>query len=102
MLVASAAGIRGNYLPSLYFSSKHVILGFAKVIGECDPKAGVHIVCMCPDIVKTRLWQDREPQFVKSNRLLDQPAHKKHLSELFNTSILFIDASSVTGKTTLN
>jgi len=55
MPVAFAAGIRDNYLASLYRWSKHTIVGFAKAMGQCDPEAWIRVVCMCSDILKTLL-----------------------------------------------
>lgn len=50
-LVASTAGIRGNYLSSLYAASKHAIVGFAKSMGQADEEEGLRIVCICPGYV---------------------------------------------------
>lgn len=73
-LVASTAGIRGNYLSSLYCSSKHAIVGFAKSMGECDPEEGIRVVCICPGLVATRLWTDREQEFMDMNKYAERPA----------------------------
>lgn len=73
-LVASAAGIRGNYLSSLYCSSKHAIVGFAKSMGEADLEEGIRVVCICPGLVATRLWTDREPEFMEMNKYKGRPA----------------------------
>jgi len=55
-LVASTAGIRGNYLASLYAASKHAIVGFAKSMGEADTEEGVKVVCVLPGMVRSPLW----------------------------------------------
>lgn len=60
VLVASTAGIRANYLASLYTASKHAIVGFAKAMGEADVDEGVRINCILPGLVSTPLWHDRE------------------------------------------
>jgi len=60
VLVASTAGIRANYLASLYTASKHAIVGFAKAMGEADVDQGVKINCVLPGLVSTPLWHDRE------------------------------------------
>jgi len=73
-LVASTAGIRGNYLSSLYCSSKHAIVGFAKSMGEADLEEGIRVVCICPGLVATRLWTDREPEFMEMNKYKERPA----------------------------
>ena len=59
-LVASTAGIRANYLASLYTASKHAIVGFAKAMGQADIDQGVRINCILPGLVSSPLWHDRE------------------------------------------
>lgn len=59
-LVASTAGIRANYLASLYTASKHAIVGFAKAMGQADTDQGVRINCILPGLVSSPLWHDRE------------------------------------------
>ncbi|KAJ9662058.1 hypothetical protein H2198_001600 [Neophaeococcomyces mojaviensis] len=67
-LIASTAGIRGNYLTSLYCSSKHAIVGFAKSMGQADPDEGVRIVCVLPGLVDSPLWRDREDDMMAQHR----------------------------------
>lgn len=59
-LVASTAGIRGNYFASLYATSKHAVVGFAKSMGQADIEEGVKVVCVLPGMVQSPLWEDRE------------------------------------------
>lgn len=59
-LVASTAGIRGNYFASLYATSKHAIVGFAKSMGQADIEEGVKVTCLLPGMVQTPLWTDRQ------------------------------------------
>ena len=47
-LVASTAGLGGNYLASLYCASKHAIVGFTKSMGMAEAREGVKIVAICP------------------------------------------------------
>ena len=61
-LIASSAGIRANYLCSLYAASKHAIVGFAKSMGQADVDEGVRINCVLPGLVSSPLWHDREDQ----------------------------------------
>lgn len=51
-LLASSAGIRGNYLAALYASSKHAVVGFAKSMGQADTEEGVKVVCILPGMGK--------------------------------------------------
>lgn len=60
VLVASTAGIRANYLASLYTASKHAIVGFAKAMGQADGDQGVRIVAILPGLVSSPLWHDRD------------------------------------------
>lgn len=64
ILVASTAGIRANYLCSLYAASKHAIVGFAKSMGQADVDEGVRINCILPGLVSSPLWHDREDQMI--------------------------------------
>ena len=63
-LVASTAGIRANYLCSLYVASKHAIVGFAKSMGQADVDEGVRINCILPGLVSSPLWHDREDKMI--------------------------------------
>ena len=62
VLVASTAGIRANYLASLYTASKHAIVGFAKAMGQADVDEGVRINAILPGLVSTPLWGDRDDE----------------------------------------
>ena len=64
-LVASTAGIRANYLCSLYTASKHAIVGFAKAMGQADGDLGVRINAILPGLVNTPLWQDRQDNMIE-------------------------------------
>jgi len=55
-LVASTAGVRGNFLSCLYASSKHAVVGFAKSMGMADREMGVRVVCICPGYVQSLFW----------------------------------------------
>lgn len=71
-LVASTAGIRGNYFANIYASSKHAIMGFAKSLGQSDPEEGVKVVCVMPGTVKSPLWEDREDDIAKETRYAER------------------------------
>ena len=67
-LVASTAGIRGNFFIPLYASTKHAIVGFAKSMGQLDPDEGVKVVCVLPGTVKSNLWEDRDDHVMAATR----------------------------------
>jgi short-subunit dehydrogenase len=73
-LVASTAGIRANYLASLYTASKHAVVGFAKAMGQADPEEGVKVVAICPGMVASPLWTDRQDDRAKASRYRERPA----------------------------
>lgn len=73
-LVASTAAIRGNYLASLYCASKHAVLGFTKSMGQADPDEGVKVVCMCPGLVDSPLWRNREDDMMERAKFHDRRA----------------------------
>lgn len=63
--VASGAGLIGAWGSALYCASKHAIVGLCKALGHTDGAEGVKVVCICPGIVKTPLWEDREDDRAK-------------------------------------
>ena len=65
VLVASTAGIRANYLASLYTASKHAMVGFAKAMGQADIDEGVRINAILPGLVSSPLWHDREDNMIE-------------------------------------
>ena len=73
-LVASTAGIRGNYLASLYAASKHAIVGFTKSMGQADPDEGVRIVSILPGMVDSPLWRNREDDMLERAKFHERPA----------------------------
>ncbi|KAK5121266.1 hypothetical protein LTR85_005432 [Meristemomyces frigidus] len=71
-LVASTAGIRGNYFASLYATSKHAIVGFAKSMGQADIEEGVKVTCVLPGMVQTPLWTDRQDDVAERAKYKDR------------------------------
>jgi len=56
LLVASGAGIVGQYGAALYCASKHAVVGFTKSMAQADKDEDCKIVCICPGMVSTPLW----------------------------------------------
>lgn len=67
-LVASTAGIRGNWLIPIYAATKHGVVGFAKSVAQADPEEGVRVVCVMPGTVKSNLWEDRDDHIIAATR----------------------------------
>lgn len=73
-LVASTAGLRGNYFASLYATSKHAIVGFAKSMGQADIEEGVKVNCILPGMVQTPLWTDRQDDVAEQSKYKERAA----------------------------
>lgn len=67
-LVASSAGIRGNFYLPLYTATKHGVVGFTKAMGQLDPDEGIRIVCVLPGTVKSNLWENRDDNTAEAMR----------------------------------
>ena len=67
-LVASTAGIRGNFFAPLYATTKHAVVGFAKSMGQADPEEGIRVVCVLPGTVKSPLWEDRDDNVAEATK----------------------------------
>lgn len=67
-LIASSAGIRGNYLACLYSAAKHAVVGLAKSLGQADIEEGVKVVCILPGMVQSPLWEDRQDEIAKETQ----------------------------------
>jgi NAD(P)-dependent dehydrogenase (short-subunit alcohol dehydrogenase family) len=61
-LVSSGAGYHGLYISALYCASKHAVVGLARSLGPADEQEGVKVVCMCPGMVRSPLWTDRQDE----------------------------------------
>jgi NAD(P)-dependent dehydrogenase (short-subunit alcohol dehydrogenase family) len=59
LIVASMAGVVGQYACPLYCASKHAVVGFTKSMAQADVDENIKIVCILPGMVKTPLWTDQ-------------------------------------------
>ncbi|CAK3847636.1 hypothetical protein B0A54_05979 [Lecanosticta acicola] len=64
LLVASVAGLTGEYRAALYCASKHAVVGFTKSMAQADVDENVKVVCICPGVVSTPLWTGDEAKDV--------------------------------------
>lgn len=98
-LIASSAGIRGNYMASLYSTSKHAIVGFAKSMGQADPEEGVKIVCILPGMVQSPLWEDREDDMVKITQYTERLKTALQPIEVADAMLRMIESQEYDGGT---
>lgn len=64
MIVASMAGVQGQYGAALYCASKHAVVGFTKSMAQADADEDVKVVAICPGMVKTPLWTGEQAKDV--------------------------------------
>ncbi|KAF2103356.1 NAD(P)-binding protein [Rhizodiscina lignyota] len=64
-LVASGAGLGGIYISALYCASKHAVVGLGRSLGLADEEEGIKVVTMCPGLVTSPLWTDRQDDKAK-------------------------------------
>ncbi|KAH0174260.1 hypothetical protein KCU67_g865, partial [Aureobasidium melanogenum] len=60
VLVSSTVGLSWSYPAALYCATKHALIGFTRSLAPAESLNGVKVVCLCPGIVDTPLWQTRE------------------------------------------
>ncbi|KXT15705.1 hypothetical protein AC579_145 [Pseudocercospora musae] len=98
-LIASSAGIRGNYLASLYATSKHAVVGFAKSMGQADVEEGVKIVCILPGMVQSPLWEDREDEMTKITQYEERLKTALQPADIAETMLRMIEDEEFDGGT---
>lgn len=60
LIISSIAGIEGNYAAPMYCATKWAILGFVRSLAEAEKREGVRVMAICPGLVHTHLWTDRQ------------------------------------------
>ncbi|KXT11947.1 hypothetical protein AC579_1005 [Pseudocercospora musae] len=58
LIVASLAGIYGQYASAIYCASKHGVVGFTKSMMQADRDENFKVVCILPGMVATPLWTE--------------------------------------------
>lgn len=101
MLVASGAGLVGTYGAALYSASKHAIVGLAKSLGHADGAEGVKVVCICPAIVKTPLWEDRVDERAKDYKYGEEGSPYNTPEEVSEAMLKLVEESKYSGGTVL-
>lgn len=98
-LIASSAGIRGNYLASLYATSKHAIVGFVKSMGQADIDEGVKIVCVLPGFVQSPLWEDREDDMTSWTKYTERLKSALQPDDIADVMLRMIESADYDGGT---
>lgn len=96
-LIASSAGIRGNYWWALYASTKHGVVGFTKSMGQADPDEGVRIVCILPGTVKSNLWEDRDDDVAQASKYTERKLMPP--SAIAETMVRMVESKEYSGGT---
>ncbi|KAK4627483.1 Momilactone A synthase [Fulvia fulva] len=96
-LLASSAGIRGNYLASLYVTSKHAIVGFTKSMGQADIEEGVKIVCIMPGMVQSPLWEDRADEVATATQYYERLKTALQPADIADNLIRMIESKGYGG-----
>ena len=98
-LVASGAGLNGVYLAALYCSSKHAVVGLAKSLGPADEEEGVKVVCICPGVVKSPLWEVREDERAKMFNYDPKGSASNTADEIATSMVKMVEDSDYPGGT---
>ena len=98
-LLASSAGIRGNYLASLYATSKHAVVGFTKSMGQADVEEGVKMVFIMPGMVQSPLWEDRQDKVAKATRYHERLQTALQPADIAENLVRMIESAEYGGGT---
>lgn len=99
--VASAAGLIGSGGATLYCASKHAVVGLCKSLGHTDVAEGVKVVCICPGIVATPLWEDRQDERAKEFNYHEESTGKILPEEVADAMMRLVEEGKYIGGTVL-
>lgn len=101
MHVASGAGLVGSWGCALYCASKHAIVGLCKSLGHADDAVGVKVVCICPGIVRTPLWEVREDDRAKDYKYGEEGSASNTPEEIAEAMLRLVEQGKYRGGTVL-
>lgn len=99
VLVSSAAGLRGTYGCALYTASKHAVVGLCRSLGHADSAEGIKVVCICPGIVSTPLWEEREDKRANDYDYEEKKDTHDSPEEIAETMMRLVEEGKYTGGT---
>ncbi|KAF3763616.1 NAD(P)-binding protein [Cryphonectria parasitica EP155] len=99
LLVASGAGLAGAYDCALYCATKHAVVGLCKSLAQADPDEGIKVVCICPNLVKTPLWEEREDDRAKYYHYDEESTRKNTPDEVAEAMMRLVEEGRFSGGT---
>lgn len=101
LFVSSVSGLISLYGCALYTASKHAIVGMCKSLAQADEFEGVKVVCICPGLVATPLWEDRQDDKAKTYRYEDEANPRSSPDEIAETMLRLVEDEQYRGGTVL-
>lgn len=101
LLVGSISSLRGHYGCTLYTASKHAVVGLCKSLAAADDFEGVKVVCICPGLVATPLWEDRQDDKAKAYRYEEDTSPKNTPDEIAEAMLRLVEDEQYGGGTVL-
>lgn len=99
VLVSSGAGLIGLYGSALYSASKHAVVGLCKSLGQADVDEGIKVVCICPGMVATPLWEERVDQRAKDYKYNEEGTPSNTPDEIAETMMRLVEQGKYCGGT---
>lgn len=102
LLVASRSGLFGHYEAALYTASKHAIVGLCKSLAQADEFEGVKVVSICPALVFTPLWENRQDDKAKTLGYTGDEVPKSTPDEIAEAMLRLVEDGHYGGGTVLH
>lgn len=99
LLVSSIGGLGGHYGTALYVASKHAVVGLCKSLAQADEFEGVKVVCVCPGLVATPLWEDRQDEKAKAYGYTTEDSPKSTPDEIAGAMLRLVEDEQYGGGT---
>ncbi|CAN8105080.1 unnamed protein product [Discula destructiva] len=100
-VVLTVASSGSGLIGTLYCTSKHAIVGLMESLGHVDAAEGVKVVCICPTIVATPLWEDREDDRAKDYKYGEEGSARDTPEEVANAMLRLVEEGKYAGGTVL-
>lgn len=101
LFVGSMSSLVSHYDCVLYTASKHAIAGVCKSLARADELEGVKVVCICPGVVVTPLWEDRRDERATAYGYDDEANPKNSPDEIADAMLRLVEDGQYPGGTLL-